>query len=325
MMNANRRRKNNNTNTGGNSRRVASGARRRVRVRVPGQMDQKALAYRQLLADPCNGPLVPPTAIGPSSGLVVRQRKIQGVASGNNLSTGSFIVVCTPATGELRWTTDNATTMNAWNSVSLETGILDSNITRSYRCVAACMKWVPTGPLTARSGSVHSGFVLDKVDTDQVAAQTSAYVPMCPHSASNTGIGEPIEVRWVPTGPEDLEFRDGTAVYNAETGSMVLIGRAVDTAGTTVGAAFNGYIDITTVYEWLPKFNAGVVAPMVMGSTTPLQTVLASLGELGRFAVDSQYVRQVMGRMVGMAAQVGAAYVGQRAINSYAGPSLLGS
>lgn len=137
---------------------------------------------------------------------------------------------------------------------------------------------------------------------------------LCPKSVSNTGNGEPIEVRWIPSGPEDVEFRSNDVVYNADTGSCLIVGRDVDYTTGTSAATSNGYLEVTIVWEWLPSSGAGIVAPLQVGSRSTMQQVLSTIGNLTNFVLDHP-----VGRALGRGA---AGMIMQRMENTFAGPSL---
>lgn len=302
----------------------------RTRMMVPRAMlDKQAAAYRQLLLDPCGGPLVGPTVSGPGTGLYTRQ-KYYIAPTVSSLSTVSSLmdvaIKLTPATGEVFWrATDGTNTSSA--TVSLETGVLASTLARSYRAVAACIKWIPNGPINTRSGIVALGYVPDNITitTPFVGGSAGGMFPLCQRITSNTGMGDTLEARWFPSGPEDLEFRQRDVVYNADTGSTLVILQSVDAVQTgvapTLTTNLRGQFEVTVVWEWTPDATAGVSSSLHAGSTNSLQQVLSTMGELTRAAVDSAYVTSLMGR-AGRAMLTGVTnFVAQRAYTAITPPS----
>jgi len=276
-------------------------------------LDSYALAYRRLLRDPCNAPLVPAVGYGPTSGLLVRQRYIIVPEYGQSVNNRDFVAVFSPAKGTFRHQSAGA---GAWQEVDLESGLLASSICRAYRPVAGCTKWVPNGSIMNRSGLVSAGYILDEVDTttNVTSGNVSNWQSLCTKTASNTGNAEPIEARWIPSGPEDLEFRSRGVTYNADTGSVLLVGRGVDyTSGGTSYA--NGILEVTVVWEWLPTSGAGIVSPVQSGSSSTLQAVLATVGNVAQFALEHTPVKYMAGRAM--------SYGMQRAFNYAAGTPLL--
>jgi hypothetical protein len=301
-------------------------------------MDVMAQKYRALLLDPCNGPLVPPTAVGPTTGLLFRQKKIISLSDAlwNYTSVGaskSFAAVYRPALGQVvvMATHDEASTnvgTGACWLVSLEDGILSS--ARSYRAVAGCIKFLPTGAIGSRTGIIGTAYVPDTVQT--VAANTAStstvvsgyvdkYLQMTQHIMSNSSGPESAEVRWIPSDPADLEFRDSGVTYNADTGGCLIVGKKIDPYST--GCSINGFLEVTTVFEWIPAYDAGVVSSIQMGSTTSLQTVLSTLGDLGKAATDNAYVRQLLGAAIRGTGAVLMGAISNRIFDYRNGPSLL--
>lgn len=272
-------------------------------------LDNLALRYRNLLRDPCGAPMVPPIGPGPTSGLLVRQRYYDTLDRGASISTGDFVAVLIPAKGILRSTTSG---QNNFKETDLETGILGSSICRAYRCVAACMKWIPTGDVMNRSGMIQTGYALDEVDstTPVTANNLSNWQALCPKTVSNTGMGSDIEVRWVPSGPEDVEFRSRGVTYNADTGTCLMVGKDIDFKSGATSYA-KGVIEVTIVWEWLPTNGAGVVTPLQVGSRSTMQQMLSTIGNLTSFVLDSP-----MGRAAGRNLM-------QRAVDYVAGAPLL--
>jgi len=302
-----------NTKKNNNNKSRKQPASKRSVARAPSTLDAYALAYRRLLRDPCNAPMVPAVGYGPTSGLLVRQRYIITPEYGQAVNNRDFVAVFSPAKGTLRHQSAGA---NSWKEEDLETGILASTVCRAYRPVAACMKWIPNGSIMDRSGLISVGYVLDEVDssTNVTGANVANWQTLCTKTESNTGHGDNIEARWMPSGPEDLEFRSRGVTYNADTGTVLLVGRSVDyTSGGTSYA--NGILEVTVVWEWLPNSGAGIVSPVQTGSSSTLQAVFASIGNLASFALESAPMRQMAGRV--------AAYGMQRAFNYSAGPALL--
>lgn len=297
-----------------NKKKVGKGSQKRA---IPRQiavvsLDNQATMYRALLRDPCNGPMVPAVGPGPASGLLVRQRYYVNISVGTPQSVSDFVCVFQPAKGILRY---RVSTNNQWIEKDLETGILASNLCRAYRPVAACMKWIPTGPVMERSGLISTGYVLDEVDTTTaVSTDVERWMTLCTKTVSNTGNGSIPEVRWIPSGPEDVEFRTQNVTYNADTGTSLLVGRSIDFASGTISYC-NGTIEVTVVWEWVPHAGSGVVAPIQAGSRNTMQQVLGSVGNLMSFVLDDGPMQRLVGAAMGG--------VMQRVFNGRAGPPLI--
>lgn len=303
----------NNKNKKNNNKPKRASPRKRVQAPFPRTLDGYAMAYRRLLADPCNAPMVPAVGYGPTSGLLVRQRYIVQPEYGQSVSNRDFVAVFSPAKGTLRHQSAGA---NAWQEVDLETGLLASTVCRAYRPVAACVKWVPNGSIMNRSGLLSAGYVLDEVDstTNVTGANVANWQTLCTRTDSNTGMAKEMEARWLPSGPEDLEFRSRGVTYNADTGTVLIVGRGIDYVSGATSYA-NGILEVTVVWEWLPNSGAGIVSPVQSGSSSTLQAVLGSIGNLAHFALESAPMQQLAKAAVG--------YGMQRAFSMRAGPPLL--
>jgi hypothetical protein len=289
-------------------------------------LDARALAYRRLLADPCNGPLVSPVALGPTTGLLARQRyyvrpTFSTSAQVAAATIGSVAAVFNPATGNFTYVAHAAGITDSNTSVDLETGILASSVCHAYRPVAACVKWIPTGAISSRAGVVATGYVADRVTLPSNPFGIDRFQAMCQHTVSNTGSGMLPEVRWVPSGPEDLEFRARGVTYNADSGTCAIIARDVDkttgSSGTTTH--LNGYFEVTVVWEWVPDSESGIAATVQAGSTSTIAQVLGSLGDLTRFVIDGGYAS----RLMGAAASYATTAIMGRAVNSLAASPML--
>lgn len=293
-----------------------SSTRRRVRVRkvATSSLGQDGIQYRKLLLDPCNGPLVPPPAIGVNSGYMVRLRRVVPL-TGNSagLSTTGFSYVTwyarlNPSNASLTvyMAKSGDTQTGASNTalkidVDLETGFLAN--ARSYRVVAACMKFVPTGAIGTRTGSVGAAYIPDNVGlalpasgvaADNVATQL---LTMSQRTVSNASGPEVPEVRWFPADPAELDFRNRAVEYLDDASCAVLTGYRVDGSqvdSTQDTLSVNGYLDVTLVCEWLPNYDQGIVATAVAPTRTTFQNIMASISDLGRAAVDSGYAQKLM-------------------------------
>lgn len=300
-------------------------------------LDAKAVAYRQLLLDPCNGPLTSPVGLGPTTGLLVRQKYLVNLTdflSANSLAqANSFFAILRPALGSLTYGLNYAgsspTFSTATRVVDLETGILTS--ARAYRAVAACMKFVPTGALGTRSGTVSYGYIPDDIqdNTDTSPATRATYIDglrtVAQRVLGNAGSMEIPEVRWIPSGPEDLEFRQKSVTYNADSGGAFMAGFSIDAPAKTVSSTdlqINGYLDITVVWEWVPAYTSGVVSTVQPSSRNTLNDVLATFGDIARTLTDHAYASALAGAKR-MARDAAMAYIGGSVMNAMSGPPLL--
>jgi len=257
------------------------------------RLDAKAIAYRRLLADPCHAPMVPPCAPGPSSGLLFRQRTIISPSFGNSMSNyqnGQFIFKLQPQRGRYHLATGYTTTSEATvvNDALLETGVLATSTCRAYRAVAACVKWVPNGPLSERSGTIHVAYNMENTGTLTLSdpGNYTQWMAMCQAVTSNTGNGPLAEAKWVPADSGDTEWIDVTATGNTG-GELLVVGVNVDKFQAAAGATTTrGYLEVTVVWEWMPALGSGVTVPLASPSRNTVQEVISTLGDIGRFCVN---------------------------------------
>jgi len=312
--------------------------RRVVRVKrpAPGRtLDARAIAYRNLLLDPCNAPLVPPVGLGPSSGLLVRQKYVNQLTGeltvADPTQASNFHAILRPALGTLTFQLGNTggRTIVLQPAVDLETGILTS--ARAYRAVAACLKFIPFGPLGLRSGTISMGYVPDDIQ-DLAAPGGGAGVTyvdklraMASRTVGNGGSTEIPEVKWIPSGPEDLEFRQKGVIYHADSGAAFMVGVGIDapTKGTTTGMALNGYLETTIVWEWVPAYDSGVVSTVQPTSANSFVEVLASIGKDLSATLTSHAQAMAVSGMKRFARDAVIGGITGIMANSMAGPSLL--
>lgn len=131
-----------------------------------------------------------------------------------------------------------------------------------------------------RAGEVGTGYSTGQV---MVASQTynaSSVLPLCLRTATNGS--ERHEVNWVPTiGDED--FTTTSATGSVGGGTVFILFNAVDAVATSATAlVLSGYLEATTIWEWVPANNNGIVAdPRTPGSVTA-QAALSMVGDIKR-------------------------------------------
>lgn len=314
-----------------NNRRTRTRVRsRRVTVSRTSVLDKKAMDYRRLLADPCGGPLVSAVGLGPTTGLLSRQKYVVpveflNVASDAASPSGDFVAVLSLVNGVLRISSNASGAPGTGYLVStdLKTGILQSGVCHSYRPVAGCIRWVPSGNISTRSGTVSTGYVGDKVDCVATTAKDIyEHMTLCQKMESNTGTGEMIEARWIPSSPDDLDFKSRNITYSFDNGNVIMACRGIDktTSANPNYTYANGFFEVTAIWEWIPTPYSGIVSTVQAGSTNNLNQILASLGDLTRFVVDSSYARRFAGLAMATAMNT---FFGGRSVSSFTGPGLL--
>lgn len=247
------------------------------RPRRRGAMDEanKALAaYDRMLADPCAAPPVHAPYLGTGSGYLVRTTEnvyltYSGTALPVGKSTGNFSVYYTPGAPQLHvGTFGNGGSNTVITSPALTAWPITATSTvRRYRPVAACMKWIPYGPYADRSGEIGCGYQVGQSVSTGGSWTSATTMQQSLRRAPNGSV--PHEVRWLPAST-DADFISNTS-GNAQGGTVFIAGIAVDSVNSSVSAGgFNGYIELTTIWEWEPiSDNSAAAATIVASPTLP--------------------------------------------------------
>lgn len=278
------KRKNRKSKTGkktGGSARAMVAAGRQMSPRAPG-MTPQAMDYLRLLADPCHAKLVPAPYAGVGSSLVVRTTDYYNFTAATG-ATGSeparFIAEITPWNYPSGITAGNVIT----GSISLVTptdnfpsNFIQIPSVHSYRPIAACVKWIPTGPVAGRSGLIGMSYNPSKVTNAGDVAAVDQALSTCQSVASNGSVQH--EMIWLPSfGDERFSKYDEVNINGA--GSILLVGQDIDAKN---GAPY-GTVEITIVWEWVPSYGASVTSSSAAPSSTTLQQVLSSIKDISAF------------------------------------------
>lgn len=257
--------------------------------------DPRVRKWDALLRDPCAAELASPCYSGSDAGYLVRTVDFNTpnfpVPTGTvgaatkldayyqytpfNLSTGTGVVQTGAATGSAL---PNTSAAGFSNFISNSGGVVFR-----YRPVACCLKWIPDGAYSNRSGTVGMGYSTGQPLPAGLAVSSGigSLLTRCQMRQTN-GAG-PHEVRWLPTAVDE-NFTDTTAAVNLGAGSVMLAFAGIDaTYNTTTTASANGRIEVTTVWEWVPNAASSVnIAPQPpVGYTT--QQVLSTIQDMGQY------------------------------------------
>lgn len=220
-------------------------------------LDQAALDYARLLADPCNAPVVHPIYPGTDAGFLFRAENFFPVGETTGATGGVFHWVPGYVNGNntecLFMNSTSGGSVLALNNVGNTPGksFLNNNA-RGARCIAACMKLSFPGSEANRSGRVHFGHTTagmllngDTVSVDQVA-QTLQHYTRTP--------ADVIEIIWKPN-LADAELFDPTETAVAPVRDRK---SAITVAFTGLPVATGMTLHLTAVYEWTPAPNQGI-------------------------------------------------------------------
>jgi hypothetical protein len=235
-----------------------SRSRPRVRMVPRGNLlDGPALAYAELLADPCGGALVHPVYAGADSGFLYRAESFVTFGGSSTLTSG--VMHWTPgyvnaSNTELIWT--GTATSGGTNTVTPSTdgpgrAFLASNA-KGVRCVAACVKITFPGAENARAGRVHYGLTQAGI-MDNGATVSPDSIAQCLQHYGRTP-SDTVEVIWRP-GTADMEFNDPTELPSAPIRDRK---SAITVAWAGLPAAVGLTFHFTAVYEWTPAVGLGI-------------------------------------------------------------------
>jgi hypothetical protein len=282
---------------------------------VSGPLSSKWL---RLLADPCAAELVNPPYTGSDAGYLIRTVDsftpiITGVTgTAGNITTVDYAVWLQPynySTTTGYWDA-GAAAGNSFASPAPH-GFTTNFITTAsgavmrYRPVACCLRYVPSGPYSTRSGIAALGYSSGL----PVAIGSPTLQPSVFSAAQRiVPVGsEQHEVRWLPT-ITDEKWTQTTAGNDLSAGCVFMALKNTDAIVLLGGvtAALNGSFEVTTVWEWVPySAAAGVsIAPRAPSPYTT-QSVLSTIRDMGAFLFSGE---------VGSAIRGAASHYGQQAI-----------
>jgi hypothetical protein len=174
------------------------------------------------------------------------------------------------------------------------------------RCLAACLKWIPTGPPLSRTGSVCVGYSPTSVvsygysyNSGQIRALS---LKTYPASSDHT-----FEVRWLPTMLDTGFNALGSASVDDAASSAMFIGLSgVD----AVGGIANGYFELTAVWEWGPPATTGVAPAPMAPPDFDINAHQSTIGDIGEYLTTGmrnfgEGVRRGVRAASGMAAMAG--------------------
>lgn len=245
-------------------------------------------SYLNMLSDPCTGPFATPPYASNGTGYFYRARNLFNVdlvtTSGNtigNPTKGYCTVMVTPGQFENQIAlgaggNDGAVYATALQVITVDPGIIFSSVCDSYRAVASCLRFIPTGNYASRSGAVGRVYSSSSMFTNS-SGPASSDLTKC--AAIDPCGSVDHEIKWLP-GPSDSFFHPKSLAYNTESmGTMGMVLQGVDATFTAANRAqVNGYFELTTVYEWIPAGVTGV-PPVKPPPRFTLQQALNAFGD----------------------------------------------
>lgn len=273
-----------------NKRKVKVGMRRAPIARQLPSLDASARAYANLLADPCNAPLVHPTYSGSDGAYLVRFNTVN-----------TYGLVATSTSGLLHWipgavnasgglnnsllynespSSATAATMTAVNNLYTPGGLFLQANASNYRCVAACITVYWAGSELTRAGIVSTGNTDGALLTPGASVQPGTVFPVLSHT-ERVPDGK-IELRWRPSSADQLFQSSSTMVTNPTTNDTAK-NAALTLFYYGLPAGVGITVEMTAVYEYIPSITLGLsVAPTSRNtSNNTLDQVINALDSTG--------------------------------------------
>lgn len=254
----------------------------RAQIRPTMQFGDAAVRYAKLLADPCNGDLVPGPFGDGSGGMVCRFEKEYLINNSSTDTAAAFIF--NPFSGMVAWQTtplvDDATTITwtvpAGTLSHPGNAFLTANASWA-RCLAACVQVYYPGSELSRAGVVSLGQYASEVVSDTLAVanlRTQAnYVMRTPADVA--------EIVWRPN-QADLLGREPMTTFNTSNMQLGVNTTSLVVTGAGLPVSTGLRIRVVAVYEWQPDPASGFKNTVVQ-STNPvtLGQVLSILDRTG--------------------------------------------
>lgn len=268
MVKASKNKGNSKRNNGNNGPGRKNRSRRIVQ-RVGGMLDDAAVAWRRLLLDPCNAPLVAPPYAGFGTGSYIRRKAIIQI---DTIKDGIFVFQ--PGTN-LYWSAIGQTTGANMIFGSAANVFNIGGSANQLRCLAACVKFRYTGPESTRSGTVGLAVGPPMYFPTQTAVNSLGAITAAPFASR---FGETVhEVKWMPSAADE-EFHSSEASSYQQRSSCLTVSFA-----NVVGGQWQ--IEIVAAYETEGSSSEQVpVIATVPPSQNTTNQVLRSLGDYTMWA-----------------------------------------
>jgi len=277
-----------------NVQKKKKGGRRKKQYTGADSFYLKALRhYDNLVRDPCSADLAHPPYTGTDTGYLIRvtdQLSLPSIVIGSGtvgarIPVNGIIQIC--PTQYPAYLSGSGSAINPSLGLVTQPGnFLASSSVRSYRCVAACLKWVPAGSIANRSGVVGVGYMPSPPAFTTGVQTISSFISSSLERVPNGGGMH--EVRWLPTAADEaFNGFNASVATGPSNGTLFAVLNNVDgTVLTPTTAGVDGFFEYTGVYEWIPQAaNSLTAAPM-----TPLpfntQQHQSTIGDLGAYLLQ---------------------------------------
>lgn len=241
--------------------------KQRTRKRVPNpraadlaMLDAHAMAYVDMLSNPCHAPLAHPVFPGSDSGYLIRNSSMATIGNASGLKAGILNWVPGAINADDTELVVNATIEGGTGTACVVSrnspgkNFLEQN-TIGARCVAACLRVTYTGSEASRAGKIMYGPTTGayafpgQIITPGIFGTTLA-------NSSRTPV-DTVELIWVP-GEADFAFSNPTASSDVQRLDSSA-GLGVSWVDQPDGVGINFHF--TAVYEWKPRQNLATMNP----------------------------------------------------------------
>jgi len=237
-------------------------------------------SHLDLLRDPCGADVnIPPAYQGTALGYSVRT--VDWFTPPAGLVGTATSCYATFASGRTMITGTVAGSLgNPIAPVSTTIAPFLSTSARSYRLKAACLEWVPNGPVSGRQGIVGIGYSPSRLVDPTETPSAAQLLASCEKQGANGAFKH--EVKWVPSLADEVP-RVSTDTSQGVGGQIFGVASGVD----AVAGVPNGQWKLTCVYEWEPFTSTGLSGASANANTESLQNILRKIGNVVRFAVGT--------------------------------------
>lgn len=247
--------------------------------RAPGTLmvDKGAMDHVKLMADPCEGRLVPAAYPQPGGGAIQRFRGVITVGAGAGETAGFFhwspavneYIANGAATGATNYTPTPAT---VFPGLAFTAGTGNSALT--FRCLAACARVITNASEMNRSGVIYAGQTNLAYYGNNAGSQTNVNTSVSGLPVSARMPAKHLEVLWVP-GESDQIFRSDEASSSFGLGQGVTVNSvSFGFVGAPSGTGVT--VEVTAVYEINYNANGNVVSSPGPITATPWTQVLGA-------------------------------------------------
>jgi hypothetical protein len=249
--------------------------------------DVRAFRWDQLLRDPCSASLAAPCYGGSDTGYLVRTTDLFQPSIGLSGATpgatyfGTASIQFTPGNASLSTGLVVSNTAGTVSSAGVANFITSSTSVKRYRPVACCLKYLPIGAYSTRAGVIGLGYSSGQIET---SGDSVLPYDLLKSSQHQSPIGsEAHEVRWLPTTIDEV-FTTTSAPNVVGAGTVYCALYGVDAIATSSTAGnVNGFVELTTVWEWIPiAANGLVISPQAPPPYTS-QQILSTISDMGSY------------------------------------------